>query len=108
MKPGKGEAITQRARGDLFAAYGIRVWTPHDARRSLATFLDDEELGGAGSAILAHSRGKASEEAKVEDITRRVYANAQRLDLKAKGMLPWTDHVLAAYEREKARFKPIE
>jgi integrase len=108
MKPGKGAGVTKRDNGDLFKAYGIRVWTPHDARRSLATFLDDEELGGAASAILAHSRGKASEEAKVEDITRRVYAKAQRLDLKAKGMEAWASHVIAAYERERARFKPIE
>lgn len=108
MKPGKGTAVTKRHNGDLFAAYGIRVWRPHDARRAIATFLDDEDLGGAASAILAHSRGKASEEeAKVEDITRRVYAKAQRLDLKARGMEPWVSHVLAAYEREKARFKPI-
>lgn len=109
MKPGKGEAVTRREHGNLFEAYGIRRWTPHDARRSLTTFLDDEELGGAGSAISAHSKDKSEnrEEAKIEDITRRVYAKAQRLELKAKGMEPWVNHVLAAYERERARFKPI-
>jgi len=103
-KAGKGGAITVRPEGDLFARYGIRVWTPHDARRALATFLDEEGLGGAGSAILAHSRGKGTEEEKVEDITRRVYAKAQRLDLKARGMALWVPRVLAAYELEYARF----
>ncbi len=109
MKPGKGEAVTPREHGNLFEAYCIRRWTPHDARRSLTTFLDDEELGGARSAISAHSKDKSEnrEEAKIEDITRRVYAKAQRLELKAKGMEPWVAHVLAAYERERARFKPI-
>lgn len=102
-KAGKGDRLIQRPAGDLFARYGIRVWTPHDVRRTLATFLDDEGLGGAGSAILAHSRGKGSEEERTEDITRRVYAKAQRLELKARGMEVWVPHVLAAYEREYAR-----
>jgi len=104
----KGRQIT-RPEGNLFQRYGIRVWTPHDARRTLGTFLDEEQLGGAGSAILAHSKDKSEnrEEARIEDITRRVYAKAQRLELKASGMQPWVDHVLAAYERERARFKPL-
>lgn len=102
-KAGKGGKLTARPEGDLFARYGIRVWTPHDVRRSLATFLDDEGLGGAGSAILAHSRGKGSEEERTEDITRRVYAKAQRLELKARGMERWVPHVLAAYQREYDR-----
>nr|WP_282103983.1 integrase arm-type DNA-binding domain-containing protein [Methylobacterium sp. 37f] len=101
-KAGKAGSVTQRPSGNLFAANRIRVWTPHDARRSIATFLDDEELGGAGSAILAHSRGRgADEEARIEDITRRVYAKAQRLDVKAKGMEAWVAHVLAAYAQER-------
>lgn len=102
-KAGKGGKLIARPEGDLFARYGIRVWTPHDVRRTLATFLDDEGLGGAGSAILAHSRGKGSEEERTEDITRRVYAKAQRLDLKARGMERWVPRVLAAYEREYDR-----
>ena len=107
-KDGKGGSLIQRPLGDLFKRYGIRRWTPHDARRTLSTFLDDEQLGGAGSAILAHSKDKseAREEARVEDITRRVYAKAQRLPLKAAGMEAWVPHVLAAYERERRRWDP--
>lgn len=101
-KAGKGGREIRRPEGNLFERYGIRVWTPHDARRALATFLDEEGLGGAGSAILAHSRGKGTEEEKVEDITRRVYIKAQRLELKARGMALWVPRVLAAYERERA------
>lgn len=102
-KSGKGEAVTTRGRGNLLQANGIRRWTPHDTRRSIASFLQDEELGGVGSAILAHGRGKNEpEEAKIEDITRRVYASAQRLSLKSRGMTAWVDRLLAAYERERA------
>lgn len=101
-KAGKKGAVTERGE-DLFKRHRIRVWTPHDARRALSTFLADEELGGAASAILAHSTGKGDHEgARLEDVTRRVYAKAQRLDLKARGMELWTDAVLDAYWREAA------
>lgn len=106
-KAGKKGAVTNREK-DLLSAHRIRPWGPHDARRSLSSYLADEELGGAGSAILAHSRGKGEEEeARVEDITRKVYVKSQRLPLKSKGMAAWVDHVLAAYERERVRFKPL-
>ncbi|KQP51102.1 hypothetical protein ASF41_13005 [Methylobacterium sp. Leaf111] len=109
MKAGKGGAMTERAGGNLLHANDIRTWTPHDTRRTIASFLLDEELGGVGSAILAHSRGKNEpEEAKIEDITRRVYANAQRLPLKAKGMEIWVDRLLAAYERERAAMDRVK
>ncbi len=107
-KDGKAGSRIARPLGDLFERYGIRRWTPHDARRSLGAFLDDEGLGGAASAILAHSRDKGDDEkARIEDVTRRVYAKAQRLALKAAGMEPWVAHVLAAYERERARFRVL-
>ncbi len=100
-KPGKQGAVTTRQR-DWLKLAGVRHWTPHDARRTLSSFLTDEELGGAGSAILAHSTGKKDDpDAQVEDITRRVYARAQRFPLKAKGMRVWVRHVLEAYERER-------
>ncbi|MCJ2057315.1 integrase arm-type DNA-binding domain-containing protein [Methylobacterium sp. J-048] len=108
-KDGKAGSKVSRPLGDLFQRYGIRRWTPHDARRTLGTYLDDEGLGGAASAILAHSKdkGQDDEKARIEDITRRVYAKAQRLPLKAAGMEPWVQHVLAAYEREAARFRVL-
>lgn len=101
-KPGKGEAVTTRPGGNLLKAAGVRDWTPHDARRALATFLSDEDLGGSGSAILAHSTGRSEKEhEQVEDITRRVYDKSQRLELKARGMAAWVEHVMATYERER-------
>ncbi|MGU3479167.1 integrase arm-type DNA-binding domain-containing protein [Methylobacterium sp. D48H] len=101
-KPGKpARALTPRT--DLFRKHRIRPWVPHDARRALGTFLDDEDLGGAASAILAHKTGKRDDEhARLEDVTRKVYAKAQRLELKARGMELWVTAVIAAYEREVA------
>ncbi len=100
-KKGKKGAVTARKR-DWLKLVGVRHWTPHDARRTLSSYLADEELGGAGSAILAHSTGKKDDEdARVEDITRRVYARAQRFPLKARGMNVWVRHVLDTYERER-------
>lgn len=98
-----GERKPRTPRVNLFERHGIRPWVPHDTRRSLGSYLDDEDLGGAGSAILAHKTGKKDDEhARLEDVTRKVYAKAQRLDLKARGMEPWVAAVIAAYEREKA------
>ncbi|ACK82828.1 integrase arm-type DNA-binding domain-containing protein [Methylorubrum extorquens] len=103
-KPGPGKATrAPTPRTNLFERHGIRPWVPHDARRALGSFLDDEDLGGAASAILAHKTGKKDpEHARLEDVTRKVYAKAQRLDLKARGMEAWVPAVIAAYEREKA------
>jgi integrase len=107
-KPGRvpkkgGPRRAQTARIDYFARYDIRPWVPHDVRRALGTFLDEEELGGAGSAILAHTTGKKDDElARLEDTTRKNYAKAQRLTLKARGMEVWVAAVISAYEREKA------
>lgn len=101
-KAGRDGAITTRGQ-DLFARHRIRVWVPHDVRRTIGSLLAEEELGGAASAILAHKTGgKDTEEAKLEDVTRKVYARAQRLDLKAKGMEVWVRAVLDAYRREAA------
>ena len=103
-KPKPGKAVRPPTpRVDLFKRHGIRPWVPHDTRRALGTFLDDEDLGGAGSAILAHKTGKKDpEHARLEDVTRKVYAKAQRLELKARGMQMWVAAVIEAYEREAA------
>lgn len=101
-KAGRAGRITER-KEDLFKRHRIRPWVPHDIRRALATYLDDEDLGGAAAAILAHKTGKRDDEAaRLEDVTRKVYARAQRLDLKARGMEAWVAAVIAAYEREAA------
>jgi len=92
------------ARIDLLARYGIEPWTPHDVRRTLASFLDERRLGGAGSAILAHLTDKSDNDAdKVEKVTRLHYALGQRLPLKAEGMALWVDAVMEAYQTEKAK-----
>lgn len=94
---------TRGRAGDLFAAHGIRRWTPHDARRTLSTFLGDRRLGGAASAILDHRDTKVPEPERTADVTRLVYDRAQRLELKAEGMAAWAQAVIAAYERERAK-----
>ncbi len=94
------------ARIDLFARHGITPWVPHDVRRTLGTFLDDQRLGGAGSAILAHRPAKTeNEREKVEAVTRLHYAKSQRLALKAEGIELWVIAVLEAYAAEKAKMK---
>ena len=103
-KPGpKPKARADGARPNLFARHGIEVWIPHDVRRTLANFLDDKNLGGTGSAILAHKHEKfVDERVSVAEVTRKHYAFvAQRLPLKAEGMKVWVEAVLEAYEREK-------
>jgi integrase len=101
-KAGK-PALKATPRVDLFAKHDIRPWVPHDVRRALASYLDEEELGGAGSAILAHKTKTRDEEAaRLEDVTRKTYAKAQRLKLKAAGMETWVGAVIAAYQREAA------
>ncbi len=64
-------------------------------------------MGGAGSAILAHARRKASGDADEERelasaITLRHYIHSQRMELKADGMAVWVKALLEAYETEKA------
>ncbi|CAO4181052.1 Integrase DNA-binding domain-containing protein [Methylorubrum populi] len=106
-KGGRGGRVTERPEADLFAAHGIRPWTPHDVRRTMAAFLDLEKLGGAASAILAHkpaTRGEPGQERELaQAITLRHYLHGQRLELKAEGMAVWVRAVLEAYEAEHAR-----
>lgn len=106
-KGARGGGRTVRPEGDLLAQHDIRHWTLHDVRRTLPTFLDLERLGGAGSAILAHTRRKAAGDADEERelaqaITLRHYIHSQRMELKAEGMELWVAAVLAAYEAERA------
>jgi hypothetical protein len=76
-------------------------------RRALGTYLELERQGGAGSAILAHSRPLAKAE-KVEErelalaVTLKHYIHRERLDFRGEGMGAWTATVLDAFESERA------
>ncbi|GAB6843017.1 integrase [Methylorubrum rhodinum] len=90
-------------RANLLALHGIEPWTPHDARRTLGSFLGDRRLGGAASAILSHKEGKGeSEKERTAAVTRLHYDRGQRMALKAEGMELWVAAVVEAYERERA------
>lgn len=90
-------------RANLLALHGIEPWTPHDARRTLGSFLGDRRLGGAASAILSHKEGKGeSEKERTAAVTRLHYDRGQRMALKAEGMEMWVAAVIEAYERERA------
>jgi integrase len=108
-KASRQGGVTLRPEADLLAAHGIRPWTPHDVRRTMAALLDLERLGGAASAILAHRPPRAKGEPGQERefaaaITLRHYLHSQRLELKAEGMQVWTFAVLEAYAAEADRF----
>lgn len=94
--------VGERGGKDVLNEFGVRRWTPHDARRTLASFLSDHRLGGAASAILDHRDQYVPEPERTADVTRLVYDRAQRLELKADGMAIWCKDVLAAYHRERA------
>lgn len=90
-------------RTNLLALHGIEPWTPHDARRTLGSFLGDRRLGGAASAILSHKEAKTdNEKERVAPVTRLHYDRGQRMALKAEGMRMWVAAVVEAYERERA------
>lgn len=108
-RPGKPGPKPKARRGgkriDLFEEHGIRPWTPHDARRTLTSFLESRDLGGAASAILDHrSRDeRTAEEERMQPVTKLHYLHSQRISLKTKGMEPWVKAVIEAYEAEKAK-----
>lgn len=103
-KPAGRKKVKLTQRVDLLARHGIEPWTPHDVRRTLASFLDEARLGGAASAILAHRPANTEHDReRVEVVTRLHYAKSQRLGLKAEGMQLWVDAVLKTYRAEKAK-----
>jgi integrase len=103
-KAGGRKKTKMPERVDLLARHGIDPWTPHDVRRSMASFLDEARLGGAASAILAHRPAKTeNDRERVEVVTRLHYSKSQRLPLKAEGMAMWVAAVLNAYDAEKVR-----
>lgn len=94
---------------DLFAANGIRQWTPHDARRTMTGFLNHHRIGAASSAILAHRGNRESEKAERErmlPVTKLHYHHDQCVFLKAEGMTLWTKRILEQYAIEKKTWSP--
>ncbi len=103
-KPAGRKKVALPQRVDRLARHGIEPWTPHDVRRTIASFLDEARLGGAASAILAHRPAKTeNDRERVEVVTRLHYSKSQRLGLKAEGMSVWVAAVLEAYQTEKAK-----
>lgn len=103
---GRDAAGEKAAQTDLLD--GVPPFSPHDLRRSLATILSDMKVRGDGaSAVLDHSAptpdGSAFQESA---ITRLVYNQSQRLELKREAMTAWTDAVFAACDAEWDSHRP--
>jgi integrase len=107
-KPGP-KPKPKKVRPDLFALYGIEPWTFHDCRRTVTTFLDDNRLGGAATAILGHKtdHDRVDDRERMASITELHYNRSQRIGLKAEGMALWVKTLLAAYEKERRKFRDL-
>jgi integrase len=107
-KPGP-KPKPKKERPDLFALYGIEPWTLHDCRRTVTTFLDDRRLGGAATAILGHKtdHDRVDERERMASITEQHYNRSQRIALKAEGMELWVKTLLAAYAKERRKFRDL-
>jgi len=106
-RSGKGSSKTKG--DDLFARYGIDPWIPHDVRRTITSFLGEQGLGGAASAILSHreyskERLQEHERNKMLAVTHKHYNRSQKIKLKAEGMALWVDELLIVYQEEKRTF----
>jgi integrase len=110
-RPGKpGPKPLPRIEPDnLFEKFKIRPWSPHDVRRTLTGYLLGKRLGGAATAILGHKlqNAIADERQKIAAVTDTHYNTGENIDLMAEGMKLWVDALLAAYAREKKRFRPM-
>jgi integrase len=105
-KPGP-KPKPKKARPNLFKEYKIRPFTLHDVRRTMTTFLDDNRLGGAATAILGHklARSGVNEREQLASVTEQHYNRSQKIDLKAEGMALWVKALLAACEKERAKIE---
>lgn len=105
-KPGP-KPLPKKERLDLFKIYGIAPWTLHDVRRTMTTFLDDKRLGGAATAILGHKtdHDRVDERERMASVTEQHYNRSQRIGLKAEGMALWVKALLAAYAKERRKFR---
>ncbi|WP_256808785.1 hypothetical protein [Bradyrhizobium sp. Bra64] len=107
-KPGP-KPQPKKERLDLFKIYGIAPWTLHDVRRTMTTFLDDNRLGGAATAILGHktNHNHVDERERMASVTEQHYNRSQRIGLKAEGMALWAKTLLAAYAKERRKFRDL-
>lgn len=107
-KPGPAPSA-KKVRLDLFALYGIEPWTPHECRTTMTTLLDDKRLGGAATAILGHKtdHDRVDPRERMATITEQHYNRSQRISLKADGMALWVKTLLAAYAKEKRKFRDL-
>jgi hypothetical protein len=107
-KPGPAPK-PKKIRPDLFALYGIEPWTPHECRTTLTTFLDDRRLGGAATAILGHKmdHDRVDARERMAKVTEQHYNRSQRIGLKAEGMALWVKALLAAYAKERRKFRDL-
>jgi integrase len=94
-KPGP-KPRPKKARPDLFKEYGIRPFTLHDIRRAITTFLEDNRLGGAATAILTHkmTHSNINERERLAAVTEQHYRRSRRIDLKAEGMAVCTENLI--------------
>ncbi len=107
-KPGP-KPKPKKERPNLFEIYGIEPWTRHNARRTMTTFLDDKRLGGAATTILGHKtdHDRVDERERMASVTDQHYNRSQRIGLKAEGMALWVKALLAAYQKERRKFRDL-
>ncbi|MGY3532324.1 hypothetical protein [Bradyrhizobium sp. USDA 4452] len=107
-KPGP-KPKPKKTRPDLFKEYGVRPFTLHDIRRAMATFLEDNRLGGAATAILGHKMtySNINERERLAPVTEQHYSQSQKIDLKSEGMALWVKTLLAAYAKERRKFHDL-
>jgi integrase len=88
-------------KGRLDAAAGIKDWTPHDLRRTMATKMADE-LGQTPhiiEAVLNHVGHKVG--------VHGVYNRAAYLPEKKQALALWADHVMAIIEGKASNVTPL-
>lgn len=112
-----GTDNTSRKKGDglnLFDLNGEIYWSPHDIRRAITAFLENEGMPGGASVVLAHKLNRdmsvpmtneeLAEWRKLDaaSVTRRNYGHIQHLSLKQEALEAWVNAVLSEYEKVQA------
>lgn len=99
---GKDEKSKEYLMPNLLALAGVQEpnWSPHDARNSFATMVEDwTTRGDAASAVLDHEgSGNQGTTRGAAAITRVAYSQSQRLPLKRIAMEPWCNAIIDAVE----------
>lgn len=92
---------------NIIGIHDVRLFTPHDVRRSIVTHLENQRLGAHASAILDHRDGRSPQNKSepegalllMSPITQANYSTAQKIAIKAEGMKLWCDDIIREYER---------